>query len=124
MSDHISVNLIPAYKPLICRTRPTTRTVQVWTEEVSSALQDCFECTDWEVFKEGTDLDGYTSSVLSYLTFSSRQVAQCLHRWCMNVDMNVVVVGEAVGAGLAATFPSSVCPRAAVATHVAYHHQL
>ncbi|KAI3358706.1 hypothetical protein L3Q82_015114 [Scortum barcoo] len=62
MSDHISVNLIPAYKPLICRTRPTTRTVQVWTEEASSALQDCFECTDWEVFKEGTDLDGYTSS--------------------------------------------------------------
>ncbi|KAI3375358.1 hypothetical protein L3Q82_021851 [Scortum barcoo] len=34
-----------------------------------SALQDCFECTDWEVFKEGTDLDGYTSSVLSYLKF-------------------------------------------------------
>ncbi|KAI3369260.1 hypothetical protein L3Q82_007515 [Scortum barcoo] len=27
-------------------------TVQVWTEEASSALQDCFECTDWEVFKE------------------------------------------------------------------------
>ncbi|KAI3365317.1 hypothetical protein L3Q82_010407, partial [Scortum barcoo] len=51
------------------RTRPTTRTVQVWTEEASSALQDCFECTDWEVFKEGTDLDGYTSSVLSYLKF-------------------------------------------------------
>ncbi|KAI3374480.1 hypothetical protein L3Q82_006305 [Scortum barcoo] len=33
MSDHISVNLIPAYKPLICRTRPTTRTIQIWTEE-------------------------------------------------------------------------------------------
>ncbi|KAI3351289.1 hypothetical protein L3Q82_005834 [Scortum barcoo] len=74
MSDHISVNLIPAYKPLICRTRPTTRTVQVWTEEVSSALQDCFECTDWEVFKEGTDLDGYTSSVLSYLKFCTDAV--------------------------------------------------
>ncbi|KAI3356803.1 hypothetical protein L3Q82_003463 [Scortum barcoo] len=74
MSDHISVNLIPAYKPLICRTRPTTRTVQVWTEEASSTLQDCFECTDWEVFKEGTDLDGYTSSVLSYLKFCTDAV--------------------------------------------------
>ncbi|KAI3368476.1 hypothetical protein L3Q82_025487, partial [Scortum barcoo] len=72
--NHISVNLIPAYKPLICRTRPTTRTVQVWTEEASSALQDCFECTDWEVFKEGTDLDGYTSSVLSYLKFCTDTV--------------------------------------------------
>ncbi|KAI3373391.1 hypothetical protein L3Q82_021937 [Scortum barcoo] len=66
--------MIPAYKPLICRTRPTTRTVQVWTEEASSALQDCFECTDWEVFKEGTDLDGYTSSVLSYLKFCTDAV--------------------------------------------------
>ncbi|KAI3372494.1 hypothetical protein L3Q82_022695 [Scortum barcoo] len=74
MSDHISVNLIPAYKPLIYRTRPTTRTVQVWTEEVSSAIQDCFECTDWEVFKEGTDLDGYTSSVLSHLKFCTDAV--------------------------------------------------
>ncbi|KAI3361686.1 hypothetical protein L3Q82_002044 [Scortum barcoo] len=55
-------------------TRPTTRTVQVWTEEASSALQDCFECTDWEVFKEGTDLDGYTSSVLSYLKFCTDAV--------------------------------------------------
>ncbi|KAI3360589.1 hypothetical protein L3Q82_002452 [Scortum barcoo] len=56
------------------RTRPTTRTVQVWTEEASSALQDCFECTDWEVFKEGTDLDGYTSLVLSYLKFCTDAV--------------------------------------------------
>ncbi|KAI3370577.1 hypothetical protein L3Q82_007146 [Scortum barcoo] len=67
MSDHISVNLIPVYLS-------TTRTVQVWTEEASSALQDCFECTDWEVFKEGTDLDGYTSSVLSYLKFCTDAV--------------------------------------------------
>ncbi|KAI3355901.1 hypothetical protein L3Q82_004450 [Scortum barcoo] len=56
------------------RTRPTTGTVQVWTEEASSALQDCFECTDWEVFKKGTDLDGYTSSVLSYLKFCTDAV--------------------------------------------------
>ncbi|KAI3360605.1 hypothetical protein L3Q82_002474 [Scortum barcoo] len=56
------------------KTRPTTRTVQVWTEEASSALQDCFECTDWEVFKEGTDLDGHTPSVLSYLKFCTDAV--------------------------------------------------
>ncbi|KAI3375469.1 hypothetical protein L3Q82_003801 [Scortum barcoo] len=30
--------------------------------------------TDWEVFKEGTDLDGYTSSVLSYLKFCTDAV--------------------------------------------------
>ncbi|KAI3365298.1 hypothetical protein L3Q82_010390, partial [Scortum barcoo] len=50
-------------------------TILNWTEEASSALQDCFECTDWEVFKEGTDLDGYTSSsVLSYLKFCTDAV--------------------------------------------------
>lgn len=69
MSDHISVELIPAYRPLICRTKPTIRTIQVWTEEASSALQDCFEHTDWEVFKEEADLEEYTSAVLSYVHF-------------------------------------------------------
>ena len=33
MSDHISVELLPAYTPVICRANPTTRTVQVWSEE-------------------------------------------------------------------------------------------
>ncbi|KAI3377604.1 hypothetical protein L3Q82_008437 [Scortum barcoo] len=60
-----------SWQEFYLRTRPTTRTVQVWTEEASSALQDCF---DWEVFKEGTDLDGYTSSVLSYLKFCTDAV--------------------------------------------------
>lgn len=74
MSDHISVELIPAYKPLVCRTKPTTRTVQVWTEEASSALQDCFENTVWSVFSEEADLEGYTSSVLSYIQFCTDAV--------------------------------------------------
>ena len=74
MSDHISVELIPAYKPLACRTKPTTRTVQVWTEEASSALQDCFEHTVWSVFSEEADLEGYTSSVLSYIQFCTDAV--------------------------------------------------
>lgn len=42
MSDHISVELIPTYTTLNCRTKPTTRTIQVWTEEATSALQECF----------------------------------------------------------------------------------
>ncbi len=74
MSDHISVELIPAYRPLICRTKPTTRTIQVWTEGVSSASQDCFEHIDWGVFKEGADLEEYTSSVLSYINFCTDAV--------------------------------------------------
>lgn len=73
-SDHICVELIPAYKPLICRTKPITKTVQVWSVEASSALQDCFEHTDWEVFKDGSDLEAFTSSVLGYVQFCSDSV--------------------------------------------------
>lgn len=69
MSDHISVELIRAYKPLICRTRPTTRTVKVWTYKASSPLQDCSEHTDQEVCQEGVDLEDYTSAVLDYVRF-------------------------------------------------------
>ena len=74
MSDHISVELIPAYRPLICRSKPTTKTIQVWTEEASAALQDCFEQTDWEVFKRDANLEDYTSSVLSYIHFCTDAV--------------------------------------------------
>ena len=74
MSNHISVELTPAYKPLICRTKPSTKTVQVWTEEASSALQDCFELTDWEVLKDSSDVEAYTSSVLDYLQFCTDAV--------------------------------------------------
>ncbi|KAI3352932.1 hypothetical protein L3Q82_019495 [Scortum barcoo] len=56
------------------QTFPGLHTWACWTEDASSALQDCFECTDWEVFKEGIDLDGYTSSVLSYLKFCTDAV--------------------------------------------------
>lgn len=35
MSDHIALEMTPAYKPLICRTRPTVKTVQVWSEEAT-----------------------------------------------------------------------------------------
>ena len=74
MSDHISVELLPVYTPVICRTKPTTRTVQVWSEEASSTLQDCFENTNWEVFKEDSNLEAYTSSVLDYVQFCTDAV--------------------------------------------------
>ncbi len=40
-SDHISVMLTPAYKPLIERVRAEQRQIRVWPE-AASALQDCF----------------------------------------------------------------------------------
>ncbi len=46
LSDHISIEMIPSYRPLICRTQPAVKTVQVWNDEAISQLQDCFENTD------------------------------------------------------------------------------
>lgn len=51
--------LIPTYKPLQKREKPSIKNISVWTEEASSTLQDCFECTDWDVFKEASTYNGY-----------------------------------------------------------------
>uniref|UniRef100_A0A665UD53 Reverse transcriptase domain-containing protein n=1 Tax=Echeneis naucrates TaxID=173247 RepID=A0A665UD53_ECHNA len=76
LSDHLSLSFIPAYKPLICRQKTATKTVKVWTEEATAALQDCFEVTDWGVFAEGTDLNGHTSAVLDYISFCTENVTE------------------------------------------------
>ncbi|KAK3506468.1 hypothetical protein QTP70_001152 [Hemibagrus guttatus] len=73
-SDHISVMLIPAYRPLIRHSKPVLKLVKTWPEGATSALQDCFECTDWDMFREAatkgdtTDLEEYMSSVTSYIS--------------------------------------------------------
>ena len=48
-SDHLSVMLMPSYKPLLTRSKPSVKQIRAWPEGVTSALQDCFECTDWPV---------------------------------------------------------------------------
>ncbi|KAK3542695.1 hypothetical protein QTP86_034727, partial [Hemibagrus guttatus] len=73
-SDHISVMVIPAYRLLIRCSKPVLKQVKTWLEGAISALQDCFECTDWNMFREAatngdtTDLEEYMSSVISYIS--------------------------------------------------------
>lgn len=75
LSDHISIEMLPSYRPLICRTQPAVvKTVQVWSEEAISQLHDCFENTDWELFAQSTDLEEYDSSVLAYIAFCTNTV--------------------------------------------------
>ncbi len=72
-SDHLSVMLTPAYKPLLIRKKPTVKQVRVWPEGAMEALQDCFECTDWDMFRAAaTDIDctrveEYAESVSGYI---------------------------------------------------------
>ena len=66
--------LIPAYIPLLTRSKPTVKQIRAWPEGSTAALQDCFECTDWSVFwkaattNQDVNLTEYTDSVTGYIT--------------------------------------------------------
>ncbi len=73
-SDHITVMLMPAYRPLVKAIKPVHKQIQVWPEGSSEALQDCFYTTDWDMFKQAatynntTDLQEYSETVTAYIT--------------------------------------------------------
>ncbi|KAK3570014.1 hypothetical protein QTP86_009166 [Hemibagrus guttatus] len=72
--DHISVMLIPAYRPLVRCSKPVLKQVKTWPAGAISALQDCFECTDWNMFRgaatngDSINLEEYTTSLTSYIS--------------------------------------------------------
>ncbi len=59
-SDHITVMLIPAYRPIVKVTKPVHKQIQVWPEGSSEALQDCFNTTDWNMFKQAATYNNTT----------------------------------------------------------------
>lgn len=61
-SEHLSVMLIPACKPLLITKKPTAKRVRVWPEGALSALKDCFEFTDWAMCKEAATTNQHTDS--------------------------------------------------------------
>ncbi len=70
---YISVMLTPAYRPLLKLAKPVQKQITVWPDNDTSALQDCFQDTDWNMFKEAatynnhTDLQEYTETVTAYI---------------------------------------------------------
>ncbi|KAI3358157.1 hypothetical protein L3Q82_003156 [Scortum barcoo] len=73
-SDHLTIMLMPAYRQRVKVIKPVLKEVRVWPQEATSALQDCFGTTDWEMFKEAAtynnliDVEEYTDTVTSYIT--------------------------------------------------------
>ncbi len=65
---------MPAYRPFVKVTKPVHKQIQVWPEGSSEALQNCFETTDWDMFKQAatynntTDLQEYSETVTAYIT--------------------------------------------------------
>lgn len=69
-SDHNVVHLIPLYKSVLKKTKPERRSVPVWSAESINCIQDCFSCTDWDVFTDAcADLDELTETVSAYIMF-------------------------------------------------------
>ncbi|KAI3355005.1 hypothetical protein L3Q82_004794 [Scortum barcoo] len=72
--------LLPAYRPLLRRHTSTQRTITVWPSDAVPALQDCFQRTDWQIFREAAvhegevDLEDYTSAVLGYISKCTEDV--------------------------------------------------
>ena len=69
-SDHDTVHLVPAYRPVVQREPVTKKTVRVWSNENMSVLQDCFDCTEWDVFISSCkNVDEAADVVTSYINF-------------------------------------------------------
>ena len=65
-SDHLSLSLIPAYRPIIKKQEATIKTFRKWPEDASLQLQDCFERTNWTLFFN-QDVNEYAFAVLCYI---------------------------------------------------------
>ncbi|KAK3506472.1 hypothetical protein QTP70_001256, partial [Hemibagrus guttatus] len=76
-SDHISVMLIPAYRPLVRRSKAVLKQVKTWPAGAISALQDCFECNDWNMFREAATNGDYQLGGVHHI---SDQLHRQVHR--------------------------------------------
>ncbi|KAK3510371.1 hypothetical protein QTP70_005670 [Hemibagrus guttatus] len=60
-------------RPLVRYSKPVLKQVKFWPAGATSALQDYFECTDWNMFREAVtngdsiNLEEYSTSVTSYI---------------------------------------------------------
>lgn len=76
-SDHLSVMLIPAYRPMLIRKKKTFQQVRIWPEGAMSVLQDYFDHSDWDMFKEAAtvyqhiNVEEYAASVSAYIQKST-----------------------------------------------------
>lgn len=74
-ADHNCIQLIPSYCTALQKVKPVTKRFKVWTDESILSLQGCYECTDWEIFKEScSDIDARTDVVSCYVSFCADDV--------------------------------------------------
>ena len=69
-SDHDSILLLPAYRQKLKQETPMLRSIQRWSNQSDSTLQDCFDQVDWDMFRIASDnnIDVYTDSVSKFIS--------------------------------------------------------
>ncbi|PIK50285.1 hypothetical protein BSL78_12854 [Apostichopus japonicus] len=69
-ADHNLINLLPKYRPIVQRQKPSTVTVQQWNEDSLEHLRAELDATDWNAFIDAAgDLDELTETVSDYKIF-------------------------------------------------------
>ena len=61
------------------REKAQTKDIKDWTEESVLCLQECYDCTDWDMFKQscGDYLDKLVDVTCSYAAFCRDMIIPC-----------------------------------------------
>ena len=65
-SDHDSILLLPSYRQKLKQETPVLRSIQRWSDQSDSTLQDCFDHVDWDMFRIANNIDIYVDSVSEF----------------------------------------------------------
>ncbi len=108
------VPIMPAHRPLVKVIKPIHKQIQVWPEGSSEALQDCFDTTDWNMFKQAATYNNTTDlqSPIHTARWSrkiARKLPECL--LCERKHVPGLIPGLIPGWDLV-TLPGSVPERA------------
>ncbi|KAK3549664.1 hypothetical protein QTP86_006540 [Hemibagrus guttatus] len=75
---YLCVLLIWAYRPFVRRSKPVLKQVKTWPAGAISALRDCFECTDWNMFREAAT-NGDSINLEEYTTLETSYIGKCIN---------------------------------------------
>ena len=61
--------MLPTYRQKLKQEAPALRSVQRWSDQSDSTLQDCFDHVDWDMFliAANNNIDEYTDSVCEFI---------------------------------------------------------
>ena len=98
-SDHSTVLLIPTYRQQLKMIKPTQKVVRKLTDDSYNVPRGCFECTDWNMFKESCGgIDEFTDTLTSYISccavVAAQVVAVSTGRWPSTVTADTAVAGS------------------------------